>query len=136
MLDSLAAWALAHPGLAIGSGGVVAFGLYAIYAYWDVIKTKLPGGSTTVKTTKPGIPTRRQALDYLDALYIYFEDEGCKEGMGAIKLAVTHAFHEHQPADATTGEAVNRIVNAIGDALKPSTVAPAAATVNTAPESR
>lgn len=137
MFDSLVAWAQAHPGQAIGSGGIVGFGMYAIYAYWDVIKAKL-GGSTTVTTPKPGnIPTRRQVLDYADAIYTYFEDENCKEGMAAVEIVVKHAFHEHpQQSDATTGEAVNRIVSAIGDALKPTTVAPATVTVNTAPDSR
>lgn len=134
MFDSLVAWAQAHPGQAFGSVGIVGFGLYAIYAYWDVIMEKVRG-KTTVTTPKPGtVLTRREVLDCLDASYAYFQSVGCKEGMEAIGTAVSHAFHEHPAqSDATTGEAVNRIVNAIGDALKPSTVAPA--TVTTAPES-
>jgi hypothetical protein len=141
MLDSLWAWVQANPRLAIGGGGIVAFGLYAIYVYWGAIKPKLPaflGGSTTVTTPTTGtIPTRRQVLDYLDASYAYFASVGCKEGMEACGSAVSHAFHEHPQTQATsTTDAVNQIVNAIGTALKPqpTTLAPTVVTVNTAPE--
>lgn len=44
---------------------------------------------------KAGVPTRRQVLDYADAIYTYFEDDDCKEGMAAIEIVVKHAFHEH-----------------------------------------
>lgn len=64
-------------------------------AIWAWINKPRATTTTTTTTVKPGVPSRREVLDYLDASYTYFEDEKCKEGMTAIQTAVTHAFHEH-----------------------------------------
>ena len=61
-------------------------------------KIKLPTTPGQAAPVKPGIPTRRQVLDYLDSSYAFFQDEGCKEGMAAVSEAVVHAFHEHDAA--------------------------------------
>lgn len=79
-------------------GAVAVAAVAIVWLYSDKIFAMFPAKSavpTTTATVKAGVPTRRQALDYLDALYAYFESEKCKEGMDAIRLSVTHAFHEH-----------------------------------------
>lgn len=85
---------------AIGIAAAVLLFMYGkdILAWWNTPRANVPPPPPQIGTTappKPGIPTRGQVFDYADAIYSYFEEENCKEGMAAIETVVKHAFHKH-----------------------------------------
>jgi hypothetical protein len=43
-------------------------------------------------------PNRKAILGLLDDAHAYFDEAGCKEGMAAIKTAVSHVYVEHPHA--------------------------------------